>query len=295
MATSLPIVKVVPPVSLRGQSNGQLGIELLEEIAPRFNLHFQAARAWRALAARAALDKVPLLYTVGGMYRTYGSQVVLFTSRYTTTVLPGRPTKRWQGQTWYQAPNTAMAAVPGTSNHGWGLAIDTALGTKPSSATGIGPQINWLGNWAPQFGFSWETLPSEPWHIRYVAGDAIPAAVLAYEDALRGIADSGLNPAERDPHGGTVIRILRSIQDSPEFYAQFIAVCDAEGRSIEVQWSGSGDDPKVVKRMSDLRESGIKDQHITLAGLRNNRLHPKHAASQIQDARRAWVDDDFAA
>jgi len=31
-----------------------------------------------------------------------------------------------------------------------------------------------------QYGFSWE-LQAEPWHIRYVAGDDLPVAVLAYE------------------------------------------------------------------------------------------------------------------
>jgi hypothetical protein len=28
-----------------------------------------------------------------------------------------------------------------------------------------------------KFGWSWEVLPEEPWHIRYVAGDNIPEAV----------------------------------------------------------------------------------------------------------------------
>ena len=36
------------------------------------------------------------------------------------------------------------------------------------------------------FGFSWEVVPEEPWHIRYVAGDAVPAAVKAWADANPG-------------------------------------------------------------------------------------------------------------
>jgi LAS superfamily LD-carboxypeptidase LdcB len=33
---------------------------------------------------------------------------------------------------------------------------------------------------ADDFGFSWE-VQSEPWHLRYVAGDKVPAAVLAWK------------------------------------------------------------------------------------------------------------------
>jgi len=30
------------------------------------------------------------------------------------------------------------------------------------------------------FGFSWEVVPEEPWHLRYVCGDDVPAAVLEF-------------------------------------------------------------------------------------------------------------------
>lgn len=91
-----------------------------------------------------------------------------------------------------------------------------------------------------------------------------------------------------------MIRILRSMSNPPEFHAQFIAVCDADGHSIEVQWSGDGADPRVAQRMADLRGAGIQDQHILLAGLKNNRLHPKHQPWDIQDSLRQWTSNDFA-
>jgi hypothetical protein len=34
---------------------------------------------------------------------------------------------------------------------------------------------------AGEFGWSWE-LQSEPWHLRYVAGDEVPAAVIEFEE-----------------------------------------------------------------------------------------------------------------
>jgi hypothetical protein len=62
------------------------------------------------------------------------------------------------------------------------LAIDLALGAHPSGAQPITPVLPWLFNNAHRFGFSWEFRDgSEPWHVRYVDGDNVPAAVLAHE------------------------------------------------------------------------------------------------------------------
>jgi LAS superfamily LD-carboxypeptidase LdcB len=73
-----------------------------------------------------------------------------------------------------------MAAVPGTSNHGWGLAIDLAEKVN-GKAVSISPRsVKWLIKHAAQYGFCAEAQ-SEPWHWRYFTGDKIPAAVLAFE------------------------------------------------------------------------------------------------------------------
>jgi len=42
---------------------------------------------------------------------------------------------------------------------------------------------------ATKFGFSWEVLPSEPWHLRYVAGDNVPEAVKAWKAANNVVSD----------------------------------------------------------------------------------------------------------
>lgn len=61
------------------------------------------------------------------------------------------------------------AAVPGTSNHGWGLAIDLCGGVQNEGT----PQFNWLeanseqwGWFHPQWAYS---SPYEPWHWEYEA------------------------------------------------------------------------------------------------------------------------------
>jgi LAS superfamily LD-carboxypeptidase LdcB len=62
-------------------------------------------------------------------------------------------------------------AVPGTSKHNLGIAVDIKNSTEPK-------RLQWLAANAVSFGFSWEVVPSEPWHLRYVCGDAKPQRVL---------------------------------------------------------------------------------------------------------------------
>lgn len=55
-----------------------------------------------------------------------------------------------------------LAAVPGTSNHGWGVAVDFATPQMRSIVDAIGAKYGWSK--------SWSDAPSEWWHIRYEAG-----------------------------------------------------------------------------------------------------------------------------
>jgi LAS superfamily LD-carboxypeptidase LdcB len=52
-----------------------------------------------------------------------------------------------------------LAAEPGTSPHGWGIAVDLDLNTQAQS---------WMRAHAGQFGFV-EDTPREPWHWVYRA------------------------------------------------------------------------------------------------------------------------------
>ena len=179
---TLPIAPVKLPADLAGQPNGQIDKTLLTDVGPAGLLHHTAARAWLALVADAANNGLPLTYTYGGTYRTMTQQTLLFESRYSPTGTGGG-CKTYKGQQWCKkSSNLATAAVPGTSNHGIGLAVDSAAGTSPANATGISshPRWAWFRANAERYGFSWE-LQSEPWHIRYVTGDTIPQAVLDYE------------------------------------------------------------------------------------------------------------------
>ena len=92
------------------------------------------------------------------------------------------------------------------------------------------------------------------------------------------------------------IRIFESQTNPKEFNAVSFAECDSRDRSIELQWSGSGDDPRVQERIKIMMEEFAPPLNLTLAGVKNNRLHPKHKPSDINDSakRGGWSDADFA-
>lgn len=163
-----PIKPVRLPADLKGQKNGELDKSILKKISGGM-LHHRAARAWNALVEAAKKDGITLKPTsIADAYRPLSVQERAFFSRYTTTARPGVTPRIYKGKKWYLKPGNAAAAVPGTSNHGWGLAVDVASIDQK--------KIEWLLKHADRYGFSWE-LQSEPWHLRYYAGDKIPLAV----------------------------------------------------------------------------------------------------------------------
>ena len=129
-----------------------------------------AAGAMRAMVAAATGDGVTLSAT--GTWRSYDQQKAMFLDRYSTTNTGGK-TKVWEGRTYWQKPKVAMAAAPGTSNHGLGLAVD--LSDSPSVP--ICPaSLAWLADHGPSFGY-WNTVQSETWHWTYCLGDDVPKSV----------------------------------------------------------------------------------------------------------------------
>src|SRR3712207_2611655 len=99
-----------------GYPNGLIPPSALCEIGVgSHRLRCDAAAAWKAMSAAFAADNgSPICIT--DSYRTYAGQVRLY------------------GQ------KPALAAVPGTSNHGWGLAVDLCggierFGTPPPPPT----------------------------------------------------------------------------------------------------------------------------------------------------------------
>lgn len=91
-------------------------------------------------------------------------------------------------------PGWTVAAVPGTSNHGWGLAVDfgTPLNTTASR------EHAWTAAHAPLFGWEWTGRNfGEPWHFDFT-GINLTADQLA-DYRVRGVPGATQAPIEQTP------------------------------------------------------------------------------------------------
>lgn len=129
-----------------GFTNGMIPTENLCPLSvnPNHLLRCDAAAAFNSMASAFEKDmSTPLCLT--DSYRTYAAQVTLY------------------GQ------KPSLAAIPGTSNHGWALAVDLCGGIE-SWAT---PAHNWMVKNAPRFGWvhpEWARQGGgreEPWHWEF--------------------------------------------------------------------------------------------------------------------------------
>ena len=176
------IVDIKMPADLKGVTPGKLPESLLRSVPGGGKLHHRAADAWNAMVAKAKADGLELKPTSSGdLYRSYDSQLAGFKSRYVLEPVVGTSTKSFEGKTWYLKKGMAMMATPGKSNHNLGIAVDIA-------SAGEAKRLNWLIANVKDFGFSWEVVPSEPWHLRLVTGDNPTPAVIEYASKNGGSA-----------------------------------------------------------------------------------------------------------
>lgn len=173
----LPIVKVQLCSHLKDVTPGKLAADLLREVEHKGKLHTCAADAYEAMDAAANADGIDLKPTsIADTYRSLETQEYGFFQRYTDNPKPAlmkQKPKIYKGKAWYLKKGMAPMAVPGTSNHNLGIAVDIADAN--------GKRLDWLLANAQAFGFSWE-LQEEPWHLRYVAGDNVPTRVKEWRE-----------------------------------------------------------------------------------------------------------------
>lgn len=125
------------PVALAGYGNGKIPADALHEVGSTgHRLWAPAADALERLIADAGRDGVTIGIT--DSYRSYEAQVDV----------AARKGLYSQG---------GLAAVPGTSDHGWGMAADLKLDDAAQS---------WMRANGGRYGFV-EDTPREPWHWAY--------------------------------------------------------------------------------------------------------------------------------
>lgn len=164
-SSAFPIIKIKLPADLSGIKQGFLPADLLKEIKPYGLLHWRAVEAWEPMRQKALDDGIGFFKptSTADTYRSYKSQETAFRQRYQLEPISGQSTRTFEGKKWYLKKGFAPLASPGTSNHNWGLAVDV------HSANG--DRLKWMQQNIVQFGWSWEVMPAEPWHIRLVTGD----------------------------------------------------------------------------------------------------------------------------
>ncbi len=128
---------LTPPAELAVYGNGLVPAEALAPIGDAgHRLWAPAASAFTAMVAAAEREGVTI-----GVTDSYRS-------------LAGQERVAKEKGLYSQG---GLAATPGTSNHGWGLALDLDLDDRAQA---------WMRANGPDYGFV-EDVPREPWHWTY--------------------------------------------------------------------------------------------------------------------------------
>ena len=121
-------------------SNGRLPSSQLRAI-PGGRLRHDAAKSWlrmrNDIGKRTGVWICPTSSRTA--YRTYSEQVYFWNL--------------------YRSGKGALAAYPGTSNHGWGTTVDVPSTTMARLINQYGAEYGWQKRWSD--------APSEWWHFRY--------------------------------------------------------------------------------------------------------------------------------
>lgn len=200
------------PSATAGYPNGRIPLYLLsvaDTVVTKQSLVEPAATAFIALAEEfEKIDGRQLCVTYGGMYRSYEDQERLFRDRYkpistaAAAIRGFRNCKFWNGTWWLLDAGEAMAAVPGTSNHGLGLGVDLALRVAGKIVSLDEKALAILAKIGPKYGF-WPTVRSELWHWVYLLGDILPPAIrveVPSAPLIRGMKGSDVRALQRIMH-----------------------------------------------------------------------------------------------
>ena len=169
-----PVVAIKFCSHIKGKKPSEITGDVLRKCSGGGKMELCAADAWDAMVAAAAADGIILKPTsLGDQFRSIEQQKTAFLQRYRKEPVANSTSRTWNGRKWWLKRGFAPLAAPNDdaktcSRHMLGLAVDVANAN--------GKILEWLLNNEDKFGFSHE-VQSEPWHIRYVAGDDVPVAV----------------------------------------------------------------------------------------------------------------------
>lgn len=184
--------------------NGRFPPSALSHI-PGGNLSRSAAAGWNAGPAKAGLRPLG----PNSSYRTYAAQVYFWNL--------------------YQSGRGNLAARPGTSNHGWGNAVDLAAPWMRA----------WIDRRGAQFGWRKVEAPGEWWHVNYVGGFSAPRK----PDPLRTLKGADRRAADRLLYHRREMARERRSGEGPRYRRQL---------KWARFWKG-----RVARRMDNLSSRGL--------------------------------------
>jgi hypothetical protein len=200
------------PSAIAGESNGRLPADLLRHVTPTCRVFGPAAPSLIQMLRDAAADGIRL--TPDDCYRDYAGQVAV-------------------RQMWCDRGACHMAAVPGTSNHGWAKAVD--FGDGRSSLTWTSPAYLWLKANAARYGWNharvfWQDGPvPEPWHWEWVGDGGRMFPGMSF-----GVGDGVGLPGSGSPGGSLDAAVESSAGSSPTIRVQGWAADGNTTASIDV-------------------------------------------------------------
>jgi len=217
-----PVAKMVLPKEVAKVGNGKLTPAMMKRVKCGGTMWNGAADAFNALydAALAAGYKLRNI----GDYRPFEGQLSMFMDRYSDKQTDRKPevTRTYQGKKWYLKKGKSPSGTPGTSNHGFGLAIDLAIDNKGKiQAIGGTKAYAWMCENAPSYGFYLQGAPTRPdgkpnpeyeaWHWQYCLGDAKASALSGSVPAPAPAPAAAPSPAEApkaaDPSNDVVLTV----------------------------------------------------------------------------------------
>lgn len=145
-------------------ANGRLSKKQLAAIKGGGYLRKDAAKAWNAFARFAKTKGYSVQVT--DSYRPLGAPGDLARGRWS----------QWAAWERYKQGGN-LAANPGTSNHGWGLAVDVPSNTQQAIAN-HGAAFGWQKKWSD--------AQSEPWHFKWSPENTNREAVARYSQVFPG-------------------------------------------------------------------------------------------------------------
>ena len=152
------------PEGITSAQNGLMPADRLKKIHCGGHLYIDAARAWLAMVRAAMQDKIFLNVNMPfNAYRNIKHQINVFQQRFVPIDAQDNSDAikvPYDGKIWQLKPDAIYAAIPGTSSHGYGLAVDILN-------SGNAKIKSWLNQNAADFGFVRE-YDFEPWHFTYI-------------------------------------------------------------------------------------------------------------------------------